>query len=77
MVDFIVLVVSGGSKKTLDKIKEGAVYAATYQPPERDGALALYVAVQWLSGKKVPALIYMPVHIITAIDVDEYYPAQF
>lgn len=73
----IVVVAAGNSKTGMDAIKDGVCYALTYQSAEGDGAIAVQTAADWFNGKDIPPVQYIPKHIITAKDVDDFYPAQW
>ncbi len=73
----IVVVAAGNSKQGMDLVKEGVLYAITYQTAEGDGALAVKTAADWFNGKDIPPVTYLPQAIITAENVDEYYPPQW
>jgi ribose/xylose/arabinose/galactoside ABC-type transport system permease subunit/ABC-type sugar transport system substrate-binding protein len=75
--DDIVIVAAGNSKTGMDSLKAGDALAITYQSAEGDGALALQTAADWFSGKKIPPVRYLPIHIITKDDVENYMPAQW
>lgn len=73
----IVIVGAGNSKTGMDSVKAGEALAITYQSAEGDGALALYTAVRWFNGESLAPVIYLPKHIITKADVEQYLPAQW
>ena len=73
----IIIVGAGNSKTGMDAIQAGDALAVTYQSAEGDGALALYTAVRWFNGESLDPVIYLPKHIITKADVDQYLPAQW
>jgi len=75
--DDIVIVAAGNSKTGMDSIKTGDALAITFQSAEGDGALAIYTAVRWLRGEKLEPVSYLPKHIITRADVDQFMPAQW
>ncbi len=75
--DDIVIVAAGNSKTGMDSIKAGDALAITYQSAEGDGALAIYTAVRWFKGEDLEPVIYLPKHIITRADVDQFMPAQW
>jgi ribose transport system substrate-binding protein len=75
--DDIVIVAAGNSKTGMDSVKAGDALAITYQSAEGDGALALKTAADWFYGKKIPPVRYLPIHIITKDDVENYMPAQW
>ena len=61
----------------MDAVKDGGIHAITYQSAEADGAVALKAAVDWFNGLPVEPVRYLPKHIISAKDVDEFMPAQW
>ncbi len=73
----IVIVAAGNSRIGMDAVKSGDVAAITYQSAEGDGALAAYTAAQYLNGVSLKPVSYLPKHIITASDVESFYPAQW
>lgn len=75
--DDVVVVAAGNSKVGMDLVKEGKLFAITYQTAEGDGALAVQTAADWFNGKDIPPVKYIPKHIITQEDVEEFYPPQW
>ena len=74
----IIRVAAGNSKVGMDFIKAGSLHAITYQSPEADGALPMKLAADWFNGKTdLKPVYYLPKHVITAKDVDDYLPAQW
>jgi ribose transport system substrate-binding protein len=74
----IVRVAAGNSKVGMDFIKAGSLQAITYQSPEADGALPMKLAADWFNGKtELKPVYYLPKHVITAKDVDNYLPPQW
>lgn len=73
----IIRVAAGNSKVGMDAVKEGTVAAITYQSAEGDGAIAMKMAADWFNGLEVEAVRYLPKHIITQEDVDQFMPAQW
>lgn len=73
----LTIVAAGNSKTGMDSIKNGDALAITYQTAEGDGALALQTAAEWFEGKQIPPVRYLPIHIITRDDVENYMPAQW
>lgn len=74
----VVCVSAGSSDTGLQYIKQGKVYAVTYQSAEGDGALPLEIAARWFRGEKIDRPIYyLKKHVITAKDVDQFLPAQW
>ena len=75
--DDILIVAAGNSKTGMDSIKNGDALAITYQSAEGDGALSLYTGIRWFNGEDLDPVAYLPRHIITKTDVDEFMPAQW
>jgi len=73
----IIVVGAGNSKVGMDLIKDGGIFAITYQTAEGDGALAVQTSADWFNGLDVPAIRNIPQHIITPADVDSFYPPQW
>jgi len=73
----IVIAAAGNSKTGMDSIKAGDALAITYQSAEGDGAIAVHTAAEWFEGKKLEPVRYLPKHIITQADVDDFMPAQW
>ena len=73
----IVVVAAGNSKIGMDAVKAGDLCAITYQSAEADGAVAVKAAVDWFSGAELEPVRYLPKHVITRADVDQYLPAQW
>lgn len=73
----IIRVAAGNSKVGMDFVKEGRLHAITYQSSEADGAIPMKLAADWLQGKPVPPIRYLPLHIITQQDVEQFMPAQW
>jgi ribose transport system substrate-binding protein len=74
----IIIVAAGNSKVGMDYVKDGSLAAITYQSAEADGAIPIKLAADWFSGKEFDQPIYyLPQHVITAEDVDNYMPAQW
>ncbi|NIA14176.1 MAG: substrate-binding domain-containing protein [Nitrospiraceae bacterium] len=73
----IVIVAAGNSKTGMDSVKAGEVLAISYQSAEGDGALAIHSAARWFNGEHLDPVVYLPRHIITQQDVDEFMPAQW
>jgi ABC-type sugar transport system substrate-binding protein len=73
----IVVVAAGNSKVGMDAVKAGDLYAVTYQSAEADGAVALKAAADWFNGLEIEPVRYLPKHVITRADVDQYMPAQW
>jgi ribose/xylose/arabinose/galactoside ABC-type transport system permease subunit/ABC-type sugar transport system substrate-binding protein len=73
----IVIVAAGNSKTGMDSVKAGDALAITYQSAEGDGAIAVHAAAEWFEGKELGPVRYLPKHIITQADVDDFMPAQW
>jgi ABC-type sugar transport system substrate-binding protein len=73
----VVVVAAGNSKQGMDLVKEGKLFAITYQTAEGDGALTVKTAADWFNGKKVDEITYLPQQIITKANVDKFYPPQW
>ena len=73
----IIAIAAGNSKIGMDLVKDGSLYAITYQTAEGDGALAIQTAADWFNGLEIAPVRYLPQHMITIKDVDEYYPPQW
>ena len=73
----IVVVAAGHSKVGLDAVKSGAAYAITMQSANSDGAVVAAMGAKWFNGEEIPRLTYLKQHIITADDVDDFYPPQW
>jgi len=73
----VVVVAAGNSKQGMDLVKEGKLFAITYQTAEGDGALTVKTAADWFNGKKVNEITYLPQQIITKANVDKFYPPQW
>ena len=75
--DDLVIVAAGNSKTGMDSIAAGEALAITYQSAEGDGALAVHTAARWFAGESIDPVVYLPRHVITRDDVEEYMPAQW
>ena len=73
----IVVIAAGNSKQGMDLVKEGKLFAITYQTAEGDGALAVKTAADWFNGKEIEPVRNLPQHMITAEDVEDFYPPQW
>jgi ribose transport system substrate-binding protein len=74
----VVVVAAGNSKVGMDFVKSGELFAITYQSAEADGALPMYLAAQWFSGKPIDKPVYyLPRKIITKENVGQFLPAQW
>jgi ABC-type sugar transport system substrate-binding protein/AraC-like DNA-binding protein len=68
----IVVVGAGNSPKGMQLVKAGTLQAITFQPPQADGALPLKIAADWFSGLDIQPINYLPKHIITRDNVDDF-----
>ena len=68
----IIRVANGATRRGLGFIRNGTLSAATWQPPEIDGSLAVKVAADWFRGLRVDPVTYLPVCIITRENVDSF-----
>lgn len=73
----VVVVAAGNSKQGMDLVKDGKLFAITYQTAEGDGALAVQTAADWFNGKKIPLRRNLAQHVITKADVNNFYPPQW
>ncbi len=73
----VIVVAAGNSKVGMDLVKDGKLYAITYQTAEGDGALAVKTAADWFNGKEIEPIRNLPQHMITAADVEDFYPPQW
>ncbi len=65
-------VANGSTRVGIRMLKKGKLDAMTFQSAELDGALPVQVAVDWFNGLKVPPLKYLPIHILTKENVEEF-----
>lgn len=68
----IVRVAVGSTNIGKKLLKTGKLDANSFQAAELDGALPIQVAVDWFNGLTIPPFRYLPVHVITAENVDEF-----
>ncbi len=73
----VVIVAAGNSKTGMDSVKAGESLAVTYQSAEGDGAIAVHSAARWFGGEALDPVVYLPKHLITRADVDQFMPAQW
>ncbi len=73
----VLVVAAGNSKVGMDLVKDGKIFAITYQTAEGDGALAVATAADWFNGKDIPMRKNLAQHIITKADVESFYPPQW
>ena len=75
--DDIIVTAAGNSKIGMDAVMAGDLYGVTYQSAEGDGAIAIKLAADWFNGLELDPMNYLPQHVITAADVDDFMPAQW
>jgi ABC-type sugar transport system substrate-binding protein/AraC-like DNA-binding protein len=68
----IVRVGAGSTHKGMQLVKSGGLHAITFQSAQADGALAMKIAADWLAGLDVPPIVYLPKHIITRANVEDF-----
>jgi ABC-type sugar transport system substrate-binding protein/AraC-like DNA-binding protein len=68
----VIRVGAGSTQKGMQAVREGKLHAITFQPAQADGALAMKVAADWLSGLDIEPINYLPKHVITRDDVDDF-----
>jgi len=68
----IVRVGAGSTQKGMQLVKEGALQAITFQSAHADGALAMKIAADWFAGLEIPPIVYLPRHIITRSNVEDF-----
>lgn len=73
----VVIIAAGNSKTGMDSVKAGETLAISYQSAEGDGALAVHSAARWFNGETLDPVVYLPRHVITRVDVDQFMPAQW
>ncbi len=75
----IKIIAAGNSKVGMDLIKQGKLFAITYQSAEADGAIPIKVAADYFNGVELDtnAAFYLPQAVITQENVEEYMPAQW
>ncbi|HBQ63777.1 MAG TPA: hypothetical protein DD727_02400, partial [Clostridiales bacterium] len=66
----VIRTAAGNTLEGMQMVKAGTLQAITYQSAEIDGMLPLQLAADWFRGLTVEPIRYLPVHIITAEDVD-------
>lgn len=71
------VIAAGNSKVGMDYVKNGDIFAISYQSAEADGATPIKMAADWFNGKTVDPIYYLPKHVITQADVDDFMPAQW
>ncbi len=72
----IVCAAYGGSSVGLEYVKQGRLKAVAYQRGDVDGMLAMKAAADWFNGLTVQPIRYLPKHIVTERDVDEFLAAR-
>jgi len=75
--DDIIVTSAGNSKIGMDAVLAGDLYGITYQSAEGDGAIAIKLAADWFNGLELDPMNYLPQHVITAADVEDFMPAQW
>jgi len=74
----VICVAAGSSRTGLEYIKSGKLHAVTFQSAEGDGALPIAIAARWFRGEPIDRPVYyLEKHIITAKDVDQFWPPQW
>ncbi len=75
----IKVIAAGNSKVGMDLVKEGKLFAITYQSAEADGAVPVKLAADFFNGIDIGAnaAYYLPQAVITKDNVDQYMPAQW
>ena len=68
----IVRVGAGSTHKGMQLVKDGRLHAITFQSAQADGALAMKIAADWLAGLDIPPIVYLPKHIITRENVEDF-----
>ncbi len=68
----IIRVASGSTQTGIRMLKDSKLDAITFQSAELDGALPIQVAVDWFNGLIVPPIKYLPTHILTRENVEEF-----
>ncbi len=68
----IVRVGAGSTHKGMQLVKDGGLHAITFQSAQADGALAMKIAADWFAGLDVPPIVYLPTHIITRKNVEDF-----
>ncbi len=75
--DDIVVVAAGNSKAGQDAVKAGDVRIINYQSAEGDAGLSARTVAAWFNGEDVPLVGYLTTDMITAENVDSFYPTQW
>ncbi|HUI71297.1 MAG TPA: substrate-binding domain-containing protein [Spirochaetia bacterium] len=68
----IVRVGAGSTHKGMQLVKDGGLHAITFQSAQADGALAMKIAADWFEGLDIPPIVYLPKHIITRKNVEDF-----
>ena len=68
----VVCVAHGSTRSGLELLRQGKLDALTYQSPEVDGTLSMQVAIDWFNGLHIDPIRYLPKHIITRDDVEDF-----
>lgn len=73
----IKIVAAGNSKTGQDLVKSGDLLSINYQSAEGDAGLAARTIAQWFNGEEVLPVGYLTTAMITADNVDDFYPTQW
>ncbi len=68
----IVRVGAGSTPKGMQLVKDGGLHAITFQSAQADGALVMKIAADWFAGLDIPPIVYLPKHIITRKNVEDF-----
>lgn len=68
----IIRVSNGTTREGLQSLKAGTVEALTFKSPAIDGGLPVQIAADWFNGLLVDPIRFLPTHIITRSDVDDF-----
>ncbi|MDC7239026.1 MAG: sugar ABC transporter substrate-binding protein, partial [Spirochaetales bacterium] len=68
----ICCVAAGSSNTGLELIRRNKLYASSYQSPEIDAETAIQTIADWFEGLSIEPIRYLPKHIVTAADADEF-----
>ncbi len=68
----VIRVANGSTQTGIRMLKNGNLDAITFQSAELDGALPIQVAVDWFNGLIVPTIKYLPTHLLTKENVEEF-----
>lgn len=73
----IMICAAGNSKVGMDTVKEGKATAITEQSAEGGGAISIRQCAEYFNGLDVAPMALLPLGVIDASNVEEYYPAQW